>query len=403
MKNVLCLIILLVCLCGCNAQISAPQTVTPSKDVSQLDYEPHTDLTVEEYSKHLDHYQSRFPNFISYDMLKDCGSFRLFVNLSRNGIGYSYSFMDDNQCSYNIKIYHGRSVGLNMDNISIVSDISDLRTTSAGDGYFYLGDIRYAFYEGKLYQIRWWIGEQEITIEPGTPLLHEYPIRKKTFLSQLLNAETAEAAVAEFNAKVAQARQEAQACRIIPTLRTLEEYEAYLSRFIEPSSGFIHYDMLKDYGELLAFRDGTYADWGKYVDYPDGRIQGSCSTYTYELLDPAGYTIVIYISPVSEYTKLLGSSKTLAATQSVHTLKEENGYYKFKDLYYGFQNGEMVQILIPYKQNMISVKRPDYQPFTDYPVENNTFVSKLLNTQTAEAAVAEFNAKVAQARAEKAG
>lgn len=192
----------------------------------------------------------------------------------------------------------------------------------------------------------------------------------------------------------------AQACRIIPTFRTLEEYDSYLDRFIELSPDFIHYDTLKEYGEFLAFRDGTYADWDQYTIYQDGRIEGNCSTYTYELLDPAGYTIIIYISPVSEYAELLALPKALSATQNVHTATKENGYYKFKNLYYGFHDGQMVQILLPYKQTIISIKRPSYQPFSQYPVENNTLIAKLLSTETAESAVAELNANIALAQLE---
>jgi len=88
-----------------------------------------------------------------------------------------------------------------------------MRTTSSNAQLLAVNGVRYTYYEGNLQNISWDTDSHRFIIEQGrTEPLSVYPENKYTsLLQQLLNAGTAEAAVAEFNAKVAQARQEAQA------------------------------------------------------------------------------------------------------------------------------------------------------------------------------------------------
>lgn len=211
-------------------------------------------------------------------------------------------------------------------------------------------------------------------------------------------SETQSAASPSSTAATEKPVSSAQASRIIPTAFSLEEYEQYLDRFVELSPDFIHYDMLKEYGEFLNFRDITYVYWENYIVHRDGRIQGDTDEYVYNILDPNGYTIVISITPAAKCAERIASPHPLSNTQALHTATKENGRYKYNDLYYSFYHGHLTTILLQYKESIISFHRPDYAPFSEYPVETNSFIAKLLNTETAETAVAEFLNRVATAQ-----
>ena len=195
----------------------------------------------------------------------------------------------------------------------------------------------------------------------------------------------------------------ALACYVIPTFFTYEEYEAYLDRFVELSSDFIHYETFEQCGEFSSFRDLTNLDEYGFINN-DGvwLTVGDCNTYRYDVIDPTGTTIYIHISPATNYTDRFTSAKDIGASQNLLQVKYESGDYRYQDILYGFKNGKLVQMLVPCEQSMLSIRRPDFEPFEPSLSENDSFISGLLNTETAGIALAELNAKVAAARAEKA-
>ena len=177
---------------------------------------------------------------------------------------------------------------------------------------------------------------------------------------------------------------------------SLKEYEVYLDSFISLSPDFIHYDQLKTYGEFQDFVDVT--DWQDYSNDADGRIKGNCSKYMYTLIDAEGRKITIYICPASEYSNEFLHADTLNETNALLSVMKEKTYYKYNDIYYAFRDGNLVQVLFPSGNDIIAISGSDFEPFKEYPIQKNPQIARLLDTQTAEAAVAEFNAKVAQAR-----
>ena len=189
----------------------------------------------------------------------------------------------------------------------------------------------------------------------------------------------------------------AQICRPNPMARSLEEYEAYLNRFDALPPEFIHFNALKEYGSFVNFVDAS--DWQTYRYYSDDRIDGVCNIYSYCLMDPVGFKTFVYITPLAEYNDHFNEAKELTTYECLHINTDENGYYRHNDVYYEYYNGELAQIILTAGNVAISVKPyEDDAKFSNYPVNTATLISALFNTETATAAVAELNAKIAAAR-----
>ena len=215
------------------------------------------------------------------------------------------------------------------------------------------------------------------------------------------HTETQSATVPLDTSAPSKAESSAQACHVIPTFFTLEEYEAYLDCFVELSPDFIPFKVFEKCGIFSSFRDLTDRDEYGFTNQEGVWMTiGNCNTYRYDLIDVAGHTIYIHISPASNYTDRFTSARTIADSQNLLKETKENGDYKYKNILYGFKNGKLVQMLVPYEKSMLSIRRPDFEPFEPTFSENDSFISRLVNTETAELALTEFNAKVAQARQE---
>jgi len=150
--------------------------------------------------------------FVTYEMVKSFGRFELFVDYGRKkGLSYLYGMVDENGYDLNLHIKPLSET----DRTEVTTEKpphNDLRTSQNRAEFYSVNNILYEYYDGGLYSISWSTNTHSYTIKSGhTVRPYAYTGDKVTLLSRLLNAETAEAAVAEFNAKVAQARQEAQA------------------------------------------------------------------------------------------------------------------------------------------------------------------------------------------------
>ena len=217
MKRIVSSLIVVLCLLGCQqAATNAPATSsfetrsTTSKDVTQGSRTPPSFSTKAEYEEYIGSQKGVNEDFIRYETISICGDFNGFSDSGKYSTtkGYTYYLKDRNSFSFGLDIVYGTTIGLDMGVLEFDDNPADLRFHKNDSGFYYVGDIRYAYYEGKLYNIRWSVGEKTALIQAAGGQLHTYPLGGNTFMSRLLNAETAEAAVAEFNAKVAQARAE---------------------------------------------------------------------------------------------------------------------------------------------------------------------------------------------------
>ena len=214
MKILTIIILMMICLCGC--QISQLNSTNPTEttrvitqDVGQSNTRLPSRLSIDEYDLYIPHLTSLYKDFISYDDLKNCGTMELF-SYSKNGEGYYYNLRDANNFSYAFHIIYGPTTGdLDMDKLDVHRDPSDLRFNENLSGFYFIGNIRYAYFEGKLYNILWKVDDRTFLIQTSSTQLHTYPLGGDTFMSRLLNAETAEAAVKEFHTRATSAQAEA--------------------------------------------------------------------------------------------------------------------------------------------------------------------------------------------------
>jgi len=211
-------LVITLCLAGCNGvENNAPPTTpheipvqTSAQDISNSNAAPQYTKSFDEYSCKIPKLKDLYPDFICYDIIESLGGFIGFGHITRNNSipTYHYQLLDKNGLRYGLYVFHGNPTDLDMGKLEDGDDPSDLRFHKDSSGYYYIGDIEYAYYEGKLYNIKWKCDQRTIVLQAGSDYIHTSPLDGDTFMSRLLNAETAEAAVAEFNAKVAQARAE---------------------------------------------------------------------------------------------------------------------------------------------------------------------------------------------------
>lgn len=174
-----------------------------------------------------------------------------------------------------------------------------------------------------------------------------------------------------------------------PTFTSLEDYEKYVSSGVE-SSTFITYDMVKEFGTFASF-----------VDYGAPK----CKSYKYGLIDKNGYTLNLHIRSSSEELLIEEELKLFSSTHNTQDMRiyTQNGYQIINDIYFFYNAGNLVSIVWDDGEIRYKIRSGGTKSLSDYSIQKETPLSRLLNAETAEAAVAEFNAKVAQARAEKAG
>lgn len=135
-------------------------------------------------------------DFVTYDMLKPIGQFKGYVNLGEADYSQSYySFADENGVELALYIKPLEEAE-GYDAAENPPDPRDLRTLpEEGIREYYCGALRYRYLEGKLLTIRWVFGDKEFVLYmDGT--YSEYPLSgAETFVSRLLNTETAEDAL----------------------------------------------------------------------------------------------------------------------------------------------------------------------------------------------------------------
>lgn len=202
-------IVIAISITGCTFSPNDVSTATPSGDNMYISEHFPTYNTIEGYEKYISAHPQR-DDFITYDMLKDYGSFCLFVNSGRSDTctEYSYDLIDSMGIETTIFIIPASRQLEEYSVITSMENPKDLRSCSSKKGVYTANGISYYYSRGKLRRIAWQFDKQWILVDSTNNRYAEYPITDETLVGRLLNTETAEAAVVEFNAKVAQARAE---------------------------------------------------------------------------------------------------------------------------------------------------------------------------------------------------
>jgi hypothetical protein len=175
----------------------------------------------------------------------------------------------------------------------------------------------------------------------------------------------------------------------VPNEFFTKNYSEYLS-FIDKKSNdgilpnnFISYEMIKDIGDFEMFET-----W--YFPY----------YYTYRVIDGNGMEIFIYVDPLSNEI----STENIILSNNSDNLRnvtpsnnEKRSVFTINNVSYRYYaSGKLYKIgwVVGGKQIELGIAK-DYKRLSDYPLDGETtFVSQLLSTQTAAAAVQSFNQKV---------
>ena len=155
--------------------------------------------------------RTNIERFLTYEDIKVLGDFHSYIDFGYPKCHkYKYGLIDKNGYRVALNIYpiSQTETAQNNSNASLsASKNQDMRTTLANIKSHAINEIEYAYYEGELRKIAWITNSFRFVVEGDyREALSEYPTdRQSSFLQRLLNEETAEAAVAEFNTMVAQA------------------------------------------------------------------------------------------------------------------------------------------------------------------------------------------------------
>lgn len=213
MKKVLSLFFTLLILtgalsaCGLN---DAPETsgqVENSEQLYSVDRKKFTIQSLEEYNRYLETIPEG-GKFVTYDALKEIGTFKIFVGLTntpRDGYTYYvYGLVDETGKEFILYIKHTDEIVNNISNTIECEDPQDMRIAKEkSDGNYSHQGLTYGYWEGRLGYLEWHVDEIQFQLAGVEFSLADYPVGEDTFVSKLLSQETAVAAVESINAKVA--------------------------------------------------------------------------------------------------------------------------------------------------------------------------------------------------------
>ena len=177
-----------------------------------------------------------------------------------------------------------------------------------------------------------------------------------------------------------------QECVAIPTFTTIAEYEQYISA-VKQGDNFISYDMLQNVGRFRTF-----------VNY--GRTE-PCHNYSYGLVDDNGIEISIHVNSLPNDIDKTEKVILLEKQDDLRTASTATGVYTDGGIRYYYVDGALKRIEWLYENCLVFIVGPG-NTLQTYPNNSNTITGRLLNSQTAQAAVEEFSANVAAVRQDKA-
>lgn len=179
----------------------------------QTCYSDKTFESLEEYEKEFPEFQEKWghryehlTDFVTYDKIKEYGNFDFLAIATVNGQKYYYYVLvDDNGFEFLLTITPPEEYQ-DLSKLPVITNVEnnkDLRCSTEGLGVFSVENLKYFYKEGKLSKIYWTSQSKAFQLAGKFDvLLESYSGEKPSLINSLLNAETAPAAIAEFNRKV---------------------------------------------------------------------------------------------------------------------------------------------------------------------------------------------------------
>lgn len=170
------------------------------------------------------------------------------------------------------------------------------------------------------------------------------------------------------------------------TFESLEEYEKEFPGFqkkwfrpqVEHLADFVTYDMIEEYGSFCFLAVSIFSERPYYY---------------YSLMDNNGYKFFLIISVAPRIALDLSALSTVENSEDLRISAATEGVYNIENLEYVYKEGELREIHWT-TQNRAFKLMPDDDSLANYTGEKPSLINSLLNTETAPAAIAEFNRKV---------
>lgn len=193
-------------------------TITSTEIESANNISSETDniiaLTIENYQQYLNFIaNTEIPtDFVTYEELAFMGEFKGLVVTSfysNKFIRYHYTFVDD----FGVEIYLSIRTDYNSESDLttknyILQPPQNLRSIESKDKkWLLLGDMEYLYLQGELSQIYWYSNQTRVIISCASTFSQYPATQSSTFMSQLLNIDTATNASNMFTQAIAPALQ----------------------------------------------------------------------------------------------------------------------------------------------------------------------------------------------------
>ncbi len=128
-----------------------------------------------------------------------------------------------------------------------------------------------------------------------------------------------------------------------------------------------------------------------FIEEPAQEPQISHNTYLYNLVDPCGLEIMLQVSHLRKEINLSPVWETLLESdinpKDMRTLSTEiTGFYCYNGITYWYSKGKLH--LITWETDNVDFCLMTSGSFADYPIPNNTTVSRMLSLETATDVIA---------------
>ena len=188
-----------------------------------------------------------------------------------------------------------------------------------------------------------------------------------------------------------------------PSIESFSEYEQFIAENYADSPDFITYETIKELGSFVKFAYYDYFD-GEYYELTEkAEFIQTNKRYWYLLENSQGKKLFFDIECANgiDRSGIPEFPESVRSTNNLYRIEGANGTYRSGRIYYYYYNDILTQVGWTEGEYLYKIQscQNDMSQIID---SENGLISRLINIETAEAAVDEFNAKVAAARAEKA-
>ena len=313
--------------------------------------------------------------FVEYEQVKAIGSFNSLVFLSdaRNAdySEYMYGFSEPSKNTVFLTIVPSSKENTSVISTSLsIDDInqSDMRFTKNKEvsGIFKIDDLIYKYIKGTLLSITWEKNDLRYTLSCASTF-SDYQLNQDTFTSKLLVYETAGNTFKQLdNNEVVIIPDDPERSSI--TLQTYDAYREFLEQNDLPEE-FVEYEQVESIG---SFNSLVFLSDARNADY---------SEYMYGFTESSKNTVFLTIVPSSkENTSVISTSLSIddinQSDMRFTKNREVSGIFKIDDLSYKYIKGTLLSIT--WENNDLRYTLSCASTFSDYQLDLNTYISKLL-------------------------